>query len=117
MPQFYLEDLSVNNLIFFDSGIDENKPKSPSNGIKIFSGLKTENLTVITFINVKLQIRSSQFAWNVFQLFDQFKAIYIEGGDFENIGSKFSKIPGNNILTATFDNTKLKTIEKNVFNS
>jgi Leucine-rich repeat (LRR) protein len=106
-------ELTVNNLIITDSRLDENKIDEPQDGIKIFSNLDIENLFVLTFINNKNSFNI--IGWKFFQKFVNLKAIHIEGGKLESLNSMFDSTFGKNILTATFDNTNLDNIEKNIF--
>jgi hypothetical protein len=109
-------NLTINNLIITDSRFDENKIDEPLHGIKIFSNLDIENLFVLTFINNILENGINTIEWDFFQKLINLKAIHIEGGKLENLYySTFGETFGENILTATFDNTNLDYIETNVF--
>jgi hypothetical protein len=107
--------LFVSNLIITESNIDEKKLDNQVDGFKLFLELHTESLQVLTFIDNILQTDSNQFKWEVFLNFKNLKAIHIEGGKLENLDLKFGNIFDGNIITATFDNTKLEIIERNVF--
>ncbi len=113
-PKDFL-DLNVSNLIITESNIDEIKINEPLHGIKIFSKLNTEKLDVLTSIDNIFQNDLNIFDWEVFKNFQNIKAIHFEGGKLLKLDSKFGSIFGGNILTATFDNTKLENIETNVF--
>jgi hypothetical protein len=109
-------NLTINNLIVTDSRIDENKIDEPLDGIKLFSNLDIENLFVLTSINNIFENDNTDILqWYFFHKFINLKAIHIEGGKLEKLYSSFGWIFGQNILTATFDNTNLDNIEKNVF--
>jgi hypothetical protein len=70
----------------------------------------------LTFINNILENNVYIIEWKIFQKFINLKAIHIEGGKLVNLYySTFGETFGENILTATFDNTNLDYIEAHVF--
>jgi len=116
LPDKYLKDLSVNNLVLTNSRINENPKKDSQNKFHILTDLNIDSLKVITFINVKLQTGPDRFEWSAIESFKNLQAIHIEGGNLEIIDQDFKKIEAQNLLVLTLDNIQLKIIEKDVFN-